>query len=333
MPRRSGDGEDPRNEAAFEAEVRRHSRVMLTDPHLKADSMPPGRRKWFEGFVVRCVEGAMLEHDFEPHSAELWMQLRNAFAGRGVVPVIGQILRLALDPDAKDERRGWSHHASSTRSTFLKDDADLREILQSALVCKDSDVWRLYPGWFGNEVSIQVRKVCSQFIPLREANDPILRALLSDEDSDVRFVAAVRLAMTTPEADDDELLNTLSDATASESWLWSHRDVYRSDRHGCHDAILHLARFGPRASASAPQVRRMIACAREDAARASGWLAREWQQWALEAEGVLAAVQESATPAAADPHFGSIRPAAAEDAQDAAAGARERGKLDDDKAM
>jgi hypothetical protein len=296
MSRRFGDGQDLRKEFAFEADLGRHCRVMLSDPHLQADAMPAGRRRWFEGFVVRCVEGAMLAEDFDRRSTDLWEQLRNAFARRGVVPAIAELLQLTFDPDGKEERRGWAYHANSTHSLFLKDDTDLREILQSALVCKDSDVWRRYPGWFGDEMNHWVRMVGSRFIPLRDGNDPILRTLLGDEESEVRFIAALRLAMTTPEADDDELLSNLSEAVASESWLWSHRDVYRSGRRGCHEAILHLTRFGPRAAASAPQIRRMIACARDDAAGSSGWLADEWRQWGIEAEAVLAAIQESAMP-------------------------------------
>ena len=98
-------------------------------------------------------------------------------------------------------------------------------------------------------------------------------------------------------------------------------DVYRSGRRGCHEAMLHLTRFGPRAAASAPQIRRMIACARDDAAGSGGWFADEWRQWGIEAEGVLAAIQESEMPVAIRSHLRTTNPAAAEDAQDAATGA------------
>lgn len=232
-----------------------------------------------------------MEKDLDSRSTQLWEQFCGALARQGVAPAIAEYLQLSLDPDGKDERRGWAYHADAIRTLFLKDDADIAEILRSALICAEPQTWSRYPGWYGAQMQQWVRRNASRFIPLRSENDPLLRSLLDDADSIVRFIAAVRLSMTTPKADDDDLLRVLSEAIASDAWNWSFGDTYRSGRYGNHETVLHLARFGPRAAACAPHVARMIDAAKEEATQPVGWLAEEWRDWALKADGVLATIR------------------------------------------
>lgn len=282
---------DIEDEVEIDRIVNGRVRSLLTAPELRAELMPPGRRAWFEAFVKRSVEGALLLKQRDGLNLS-WEGLEWDFLKQGVVQAILGILQTANDPDGKDERRGYAYSARCTERAFLQDRADVRETLKSAIVCGDGAEWRKYPAWYGvidteghyarafppaERVALR-RKGAARFLPIFEPEDPLLRGLLDDDVRQVRHVAAVRLAMLNPESADEKLLVGLLDAAADQDWVWSWGDEYDCDRRGRHEAFLLLERFGTQARAVVPLLKAEIAtlqrlCGLKD------YLAPWWEDW------------------------------------------------------
>jgi hypothetical protein len=274
--------DDAADEVETERLIANYLRSILSCPELQAGLMPPGRRAWFEGFVHRSVEGALLQ-DRRDGLARVWKIYETTVIDDGVVPAVTEIICLANDADGKEERRGWAYTAREMERTFLKDRADIREIFESAIASKSIEIWKRYPAWYGRRnvapnlesvVVARQRTTAVRFLPLFDQNDPLLRTLLNDDVAEIRHVAAIRLAASTPDADDQDLLDGLLNAAADREWIWSLADHFDNMRCGCHDAFLMLERFGVRAKAAAPFLKAELAKLQSDSDSESEWFGR-----------------------------------------------------------
>jgi hypothetical protein len=240
------------------------------------------------------VEGALLQGRRDD-LARVWKTYETTVINDGVVPAVTEIIRLANDADGKEEGRGWAHTAREMERAFLRDRADIREIFESAIAGKSIEARKRYPAWYGRRhmapnlesaVVAHQRTMAARFFPLFDQNDPLLRTLLNDDVAEIRHVAAIRLAASTPDADDQDLLDGLLSAAADKEWIWSLADHSNNMRCGRHDAFLMLERFGVRAKAAAPFLKAELAKLQSDSAE-SEWLGPSWQDWITKASKVL----------------------------------------------
>ena len=202
-----------------------------------------------------------------------------------------RILRESKDPDGKDERRGYAHFASHQDYAFLQERADLREILGSAIACRDIEQWKRFPAWYGHsrhgaQSVLFVQAEAARFLPIFSTDDPLLRSLLGEEFGKASHVAAVRLAKSAPDfVGEDDLLRALLRAASDKGWLWSHREHYAVSMYGYHEALLHLGPYGQRAQAAiATLEEEILQCRGGTSARHQSWL---WEKWLEEADVVL----------------------------------------------
>jgi hypothetical protein len=268
--------------------VNRCVQPVLREAALLEALMPPGRMAWFDGFIRRCLEGAILQgpHKYLNH---FWESFATGLLVRGVLTTILENLQLACDPTAKDERRGWAFAGHFVTTLFLQDRRDIRDILEGAILIKHPDVWQRYSVWYAQYDSLTrsasdyvdgMREEALRFLPVFESRDALLEEMLGDEVRSIRHIAAMRVAEVMPDSTAEKLLVCLLDAAADESWVWSRREHYENGRKGCHEAFLTLERFGVRARAAAPLLKLQIACIRDTRERG-------WEEWLAKAHTLL----------------------------------------------
>jgi hypothetical protein len=245
------------DEMEIERVVRQAVRPILSTPVFAEDRLPAGQRSWFDGFIRRCAEAALL--DSHPHVRpadldRLWHSFTRDLIADGIVSTVLSTLRLANDGDGKEERRGWAWHARDVLKVFLRDSLDLHHVTVHAVTARDPDEWKRYPAWFGpvharhgDAIAFQ-RAIATRWMPLIGGESAILRMLLSDSVPEVRFIAAVRLAKLYPDATDSEIVHQLQEAAADETWTWSSREYYATLRTGADEAGEILAAIEARAT-------------------------------------------------------------------------------------
>jgi hypothetical protein len=245
------------DEIEIDRVVRQAVRPVLSAPVLAEDLLPAGQRRWFEGFVRRCAEGALLDSHPDVRSAELdrlWHSFTTDLIANGIVSTVLSTLRLANDGDGKEEQRGWARHASDVLRAFLRDSLDLHHVTAYAATTRDPDEWKRYPAWFGAvhtrhaDAIASSRATATRWLPLIGGDSSILRTLLSDSVPEVRFIAAIRLAKLYPDATDSEIVRQLYEAAADETWIWSFREHFVDFRTGCAEAKAMLNAIDARAA-------------------------------------------------------------------------------------
>ena len=225
----------------LDAAMARSSGPLLADPRLAATLMPPGRRAWFESFVARCLEQALLRSN--PRALRdrqdlnrLWTSLAHDIAHHGVAVAVIGIIRLVHDADAKEDRRGWAWHASDQARELLQD-RDIRDILESAVLTRDAALWARCPGWFGDSANAAyVRANAVRFLPHYTTETAWLNDLLDDETPTIRHFAAIHLGLVGPPSDRAKVRARLIEAAGDKDWVWSWKDHYASGRMGSDEA-------------------------------------------------------------------------------------------------
>jgi hypothetical protein len=243
-------------------------------PYLRAlGPMPSGRRDWFEEFLERTIDAASgkrsSRNTIRAAQEDLGHLLRG-ISDRGVLPVFLSTIGTALDPDGKEERRGWSYGAQHTLRYFAPD--DIREILEHAIRTPDFTEWLKYPAWFGQlnagdgETQAFWRGRAVKFYPsfspwgseLGQGQLDLMTRLLDDNAAVVRWTAALAIVDSTRQWSDRKLIDPLIEAVRDRDWVWSFGQHYADFSIGANAAADALGEIGPPALAAVPYILELI---------------------------------------------------------------------------
>ncbi len=248
--------EEDTSELALRKVVDTLYRRIVSAPSLAPALMPSGRGEWFQQFIRRGLEHAadvadrakihfgMDEFRFLGTS---WARL---LANKGVGGSLCETLRLAHDPDGKEESRGNASHARDVVRLFLQDKEDIDQILGSMIETLDPAEWARYPAWFGDSKFVdQERARAVRLRPYYNSRYDWLPRLLDDPNQNVRNFAAIHIGRGWPARVDERVIARLLEASRDNQFVWSWADHFNDGRMGKSEAQALLAVYAPVPSA------------------------------------------------------------------------------------